>query len=188
MQFESPALGNADRIYDAVLRFFDILSLRLTATIQRGSLPLTLGIILFTLVVFPFVSLLVGTREGLRMELSANPVVLFVMIPMTVAAVAATVLRNRLAAVVSMSVTGYGVAVIFAFHGAPDLALTQVLVETLMMVTFVLVLRTMPAEVPLSDGFRRLRAWLGIGVGPVSYTHLTLPRSTLCRSRWSPYH
>src|SRR5680860_1341319 len=25
-------------------------------------------------------------------------------------------------------------------------------------------------------------------VGPVSYTHLTLRRSTLCRSRWSPYH
>src|SRR5450756_817593 len=24
--------------------------------------------------------------------------------------------------------------------------------------------------------------------GPVSYTHLTLPTSTLCRSRWSPYH
>ena len=29
---------------------------------------------------------------------------------------------------------------------------------------------------------------LGFGVTPVSYTHLTLPRSTLCRSRWSPYH
>ena len=30
-----------------------------------------------------------------------------------------------------------------------------------------------------------------IGMGAivtVSYTHLTLPRSTLCRSRWSPYH
>jgi multicomponent Na+:H+ antiporter subunit A len=165
MQFESPALGNADRIYDAVLRFFDLLSLRLTASIQRGSLPLTLGIILFTLVLFPFASLMVGTREGLRMELAGNPVVLFVMIPMTVAAIAATVLRNRLAAVISMSVTGYGVAIIFAFHGAPDLALTQVLVETLLMVAFVLVLRTMPAEVPLSDGFRRTRAWLGIGVG-----------------------
>src|SRR5659263_775888 len=25
-------------------------------------------------------------------------------------------------------------------------------------------------------------------VAPVSYTHLTLPTSTLCRSRWSPYH
>lgn len=165
MQFESPALGNADRIYDAVLRAADTLSLRLTAFTQRGSLPLTLGIILFTLVLFPFLSLLAGTREGLRMELSANPVVLIVMVPMTLAAVMATVLRNRLAAVICMSVTGYGVAVVFAFHGAPDLALTQVLVETLMMVTFVLVLRTMPAEVPLSNSFRRMRAWLGTGVG-----------------------
>lgn len=165
MQFESPALGNADRIYDAVLRSADTLSLRLTALTQRGSLPLTLTIILITLVLFPFGALLAGTREGLRMELSANPVVLIVMIPMTLAALAATVLRNRLAAVICMSVTGYGVAVVFAFHGAPDLALTQVLVETLMMVTFVLVLRTMPAEVPLSNGFRRLRAWLGTGVG-----------------------
>src|SRR5450756_620042 len=26
-----------------------------------------------------------------------------------------------------------------------------------------------------------------LGVGAVSYTHLTLPTSTLCRSRWSPY-
>ena len=25
-------------------------------------------------------------------------------------------------------------------------------------------------------------------VHAVSYTHLTLPTSTLCRSRWSPYH
>lgn len=165
MQFTSPALGNADRIYDLVLKWADTASLRLTALTQRGSLPLTLGIILFTLVVFPFLSLLAGTREGLRMELSANPVVLIVLLPMTVAALAATVLRNRLAAVICMSVTGYGVAVVFAFHGAPDLALTQALVETLMMVTFVLVLRTMPAEVPLSSTYRRLRAWLGIGVG-----------------------
>ena len=25
-------------------------------------------------------------------------------------------------------------------------------------------------------------------IGAVSYTHLTLPTSDLCRSRWSPYH
>ena len=28
----------------------------------------------------------------------------------------------------------------------------------------------------------------GHNLKAVSYTHLTLPRSTLCRSRWSPYH
>ena len=38
-------------------------------------------------------------------------------------------------------ITGYGVAVLFLLHGAPDLALTQVLVETVSIVLFVLVLR-----------------------------------------------
>ena len=29
----------------------------------------------------------------------------------------------------------------------------------------------------------------GVALGPVSYTHLTLPTMSLvCRSRWSPYH
>ena len=55
-------------------------------------------------------------------------------------------MRNRLAAVLLVGVTGYGCGAIFAFHGAPDLALTQFLVETLTLVIFVLVLRTLPAE------------------------------------------
>ena len=29
---------------------------------------------------------------------------------------------------------------------------------------------------------------ISVDIDAVSYTHLTLPRSTLCRSRWSPYH
>ena len=36
-------------------------------------------------------------------------------------------------------------------------------------------------------GFR-LREGMPIGTKAVSYTHLTLPRYSLCRSRWSPYH
>src|SRR5699024_2339036 len=105
MQFESPALGNADRIYDAVLRAADTISLRLTAFTQRGSLPLPPGRILGALVLFPVLALRARTREGLRMELSANPVLLIVLIPMPLAAVAAAALRNRVAAVVCMSVT-----------------------------------------------------------------------------------
>ena len=41
-------------------------------------------------------------------------------------------------------VTGYGVAVLFLLHGAPDLALTQTLVETVTLVVFALVLRKLP--------------------------------------------
>ena len=82
-------------------------------------------------------------------------------------ALGATVMRNRLAAVLLVGVTGYGCGVIFALHGAPDLALTQFLVETLMLVIFVLVLRTLPAEAD-RENMRRLRlprALLALAVG-----------------------
>ncbi len=54
-------------------------------------------------------------------------------------------------------------------HGAPDLALTQFLVETVTLVIFVLVLRKLPAEFdPATDAKSRLpRALLGIAVGLV---------------------
>ncbi|HTY29696.1 MAG TPA: hydrogen gas-evolving membrane-bound hydrogenase subunit E, partial [Mycobacterium sp.] len=83
------------------------------------------------------------------------------------AAVAATVMRNRLAAVLLVGITGYGCGVIFAFHGAPDLALTQFLVETLTLVIFVLVLRTLPAEADeaLVKRNRLPKALLALAVG-----------------------
>ncbi len=63
---------------------------------------------------------------------------------MIVAAVLAASSRGRLKAVILVGVTGYGAALMFLLHGAPDLALTQVLVETVTLVVFVLVLRKLP--------------------------------------------
>ena len=62
-----------------------------------------------------------------------------------VAAVLATRARRRLKAVVLVGVTGYGVAAFFGLHGAPDVALTQVLVETVSLVVFILICRRLPA-------------------------------------------
>lgn len=62
------------------------------------------------------------------------------------AALAATRARRRLRAVFLVGVTGYGVAILFLFHGAPDLALTQALVETVTLVVFVLVLRRLSGK------------------------------------------
>src|SRR5690606_2764840 len=41
---------------------------------------------------------------------------------------------------------GYGIAVLFVIQGAPDLALAQLLIETLTLVVFVLVLRHLPKD------------------------------------------
>ena len=154
-------LGNADRGYDASLRAMDKASLRMTGAIQRGSLPLNLAIILSTLVILPAVVLALGTRTGVQLRLWDSPLQLVIALIMVATAIGATVLRNRLASVLVVGVTGYGCGVIFALHGAPDLALTQFLVETLTLVVFVLVLRAFPPEI---DQQHQPRAKLGRAV------------------------
>ncbi|MDV7357318.1 Na+/H+ antiporter subunit A [Rhodococcus oxybenzonivorans] len=167
LRFEHPPLGNADRIYDATLRFMDALSMRLTGATQRGSLPRTQAIILATLVVLPLVLLFTGSRTDADLRLWDSPVQFVIGLMMVAAALAATVMRNRLASVILVGLSGYGCGVLFALHGAPDLALTQFLVETLTLVIFVLVFRKLPAEVDESRaiGFKLPRALLAVAVG-----------------------
>ncbi|NUS91967.1 MAG: Na+/H+ antiporter subunit A [Nocardia sp.] len=160
-------LGNADRGYDAALRAMDRLSLKMTTSVQRGSLPLNQAIILGTLVILPAVVLAVGTRTGVELRLWDSPLQLVIGAIMIAMALGATVLRNRLASVLVVGLTGYGCGVIFALHGAPDLALTQFLVETLTLVVFVLVLRAFPAEIgpEQQTGFQIGRAAIAVAAG-----------------------
>lgn len=160
-------LGNADRGYDAVLRGADVLSQRLTALTQRGSIPFTQATILVTLVTLPTIVLAVGDRDPAHLKLWDSPLQGVVGLLILATAIGATVMRNRLAAVLLVGITGYGAGTIFALHGAPDLALTQFLVETLTLVIFVLVLRALPAEsdIQQANRFRLPRAVLAIAVG-----------------------
>jgi len=145
-------LGNADRAYEAVVRGADALSLRLTGITQRGSLPITQATILTTLVLLPTVLLMIGARDRPQFAVAHSVLQPMVGLLILAAGVAATVLRNRLAVVLVVGMTGYGCGVIFALHGAPDLALTQFLVETLMLAIFV-------------PGVRAGRALLAVAVG-----------------------
>ncbi|OBG17684.1 Na+/H+ antiporter subunit A [Mycolicibacterium celeriflavum] len=139
-------LGNADHIYDGVVRKLDLWSVELTAVTQRGSIPATQTAILSTLVLVPTIVLALGARDRPNFALWGSPLQVVIGLIILAAALGALVMRNRLAAVLLVGVTGYGCGAIFALHGAPDLALTQFLVETLTLVVFVLVLRTLPAE------------------------------------------
>lgn len=176
-------LGNADRGYDAALRAMDRVSLRMTGSVQRGSLPLNQAIILGTLVILPATVLALGTRTGVELRLWDRPLQLVIGAIMIAMALGATVLRNRLASVLVVGLTGYGCGVIFALHGAPDLALTQFLVETLTLVAFVLVLRAFPAEIgpEQQTGFQIGRAAIAVAAGitvPVLAAFATAARST----------
>ena len=59
-------------------------------------------------------------------------------------ALAAAIVRRRFAGALFLGMVGYSMAALFVVQGAPDLALTQVAIETLSTVLFVLVLRRLP--------------------------------------------
>jgi multicomponent Na+:H+ antiporter subunit A len=58
--------------------------------------------------------------------------------------------RSRFAAIISLGVIGYGIAFIYLYYSAIDLAITQILVETLVVVLFVLILQRMPVFARIS--------------------------------------
>ena len=139
-----PKTIEAEELYQKFMRGVDRLAVEVTAVAQRGSLPIYLGAILITLVVLPGGTLLVTRNWPNEVRLWDTPAQAVVALVITVAAIAAASARGRLKAIILVGVTGYGSAMLFLLHGAPDLALTQVLVETVTLVVFVLVMRKLP--------------------------------------------
>ncbi len=62
----------------------------------------------------------------------------------SVSAILACLVRSRLAAIVILGVVGLAIAILFMLYSAPDLALTQILVETLTVLLFVLCFYKLP--------------------------------------------
>lgn len=74
-----------------------------------------------------------------------------------VAALVTTLSWSRLGAVAALGVAGYGVALIYLLFGAPDLAMTQFLIESLTVILFVLAFYHLPHFTQLSSKGSRLR-------------------------------
>ena len=165
-----PSRLDAEHAYRAVMRSVDRLAVETTGRSQSGSLPVYLSVILVAFVLLPGTALAVNGDWSGNYHLWDTPAQAVVAAIMVGAAVLTVRSRRRLRAVILVSVTGYGTALLFILHGAPDLALTQILVETVTLVVFVLVMRRLPAYFssrPLSKS-RWWRIALGIAVGLVT--------------------
>ncbi|SKA88703.1 multisubunit sodium/proton antiporter, MrpA subunit /multisubunit sodium/proton antiporter, MrpB subunit [Agreia bicolorata] len=167
IQSRVPSLIDSARGYSRVVHLVDRGAVRLTRVTQTGSLPIYVATILVVLVAAVGTALaLVGELPG-SFRIWDSPAQLPIAIVMGVATIAAARAHKRFMAVVLVGVTGYGMAALFALQGAADLALTQALVETVTLVTFVLVLRRLPSAIGQDHGRRHriVRAVIGVGVG-----------------------
>ncbi len=87
-----------------------------------------------------------------------------------------------------MGVIGYGVALIYILFGAPDLAMTQFLVETLTLILFLLVFFHLPEFSDLSTGWIRVRdAFLSLIVAAGVTAMLLAASANPTASRLTPY-
>lgn len=156
-----PVWFEADRVYRRSMRRLDDLAADVTGRTQRGSLPTYLGLILAVWVVAVGLSLVGTTIPAVRSF--DTPVQVPFALATCVAAVLAARARRRLKAVILTGISGYAVAGLFLLQGAPDLALTQVLVETVLLVVLVLVMRRLPPY--FSDRPLARSRWVRLGIG-----------------------
>ncbi|MGM0636683.1 MAG: putative monovalent cation/H+ antiporter subunit A [Pseudomonadota bacterium] len=143
--------------YDALMEGVVVVSEWQTRVLQNGYMRNYILVMIVTLIALIGNSLLL--RHGLQFHVVLD--VQFheaaVVGTMVMGALFATISRSRLGAVVSVGIMGFSIALIFILFSAPDLGITQLLVETLTVILLVLVLFRLPRFSNLSTPLERVR-------------------------------
>ncbi|MBI1940141.1 MAG: putative monovalent cation/H+ antiporter subunit A [Acidobacteria bacterium] len=144
-RFRAGFLWGPARWYDLSLEGLDRLAPAVTRRLQSGYLRVYLLTIIATTVALAGYTLVsrvswAGAFSGPGVHPHEAVLAGLIM----AAALAAVHSKSRLGAVATLGVVGYGVALVYILFGAPDLAMTQVMVETLTVILFVLMFYHLP--------------------------------------------
>ncbi|MCG5511351.1 monovalent cation/H+ antiporter subunit A [Ectothiorhodospira lacustris] len=158
-----------------------------TLSLHNGSLQRYLAFMVGGFVVLGFAAFMNASHgAGSRELLPATPVAVVAwLLLLGVCAVALLLHRQRLLALVAVSVAGLIVSVGFLYFSAPDLALTQISVEVVTTILILLALYFLPKETPAeSDGARKVRDGViatlaGLGVGALCWAVITRDFSSI---------
>ena len=154
--------GDPGTAYRATTRGVDSLADGVTTATQRGSLPVSMGAILLVLVAFPGTMLIQANTAPKDVEVLGEPAQLVLSLVILGIAAATVRVTRGLTAVMMVGGVGYAIAVLFILRGAPDLALTQILVETVTLIAALLVLTRLPDQALYAkhkgNGFRAVIA------------------------------
>ena len=134
------------RLYDGFLTNLGATSNRLAATVHNGLIRTYVAWVLAAacgLTLLGYVALSVSVVPAAFSETQIP--MAFVLAVAVVAAVAVTRASSHVTGVLTLGILGFMVAIFYILASAPDLALTQLVVETLLLLIFLLVLEKIPA-------------------------------------------
>ncbi len=143
-----PAWSRGDMIFDRLIEQTLAGATALTRTLQSGQLRRYILITALTMLVFvgvPFVRFgLAAVRFDFDPQLQFYEILAASLIPIGV--IATIRARTRLGAIIAVGVVGAMVSLLFVLFSAPDLALTQLLIEVLSTVFLLLVFSVLPVR------------------------------------------
>lgn len=179
-----PKLLQFDLFFDKLLNGINIISKKLTALILTDKpynylfIILTFtGIVLATLI-SPFINNLVIPLVYLK---DIGVFELTVSVSIILATFATVIVTSWLSRIIALSVVGLLISFYFILYKAPDLALTQMLIETVSLVLFLLLLSKIPKNFELREKDyiisplrRLLHALLGIVIGGAMFAFILM--------------
>lgn len=155
-----PGKLSANKVYDKSVDYLFIGSEKITNFYMRGSLHHYMSIILFF--VASFLAMTMWRTGGFTISFEdlaplSWPEILIAIV-MVIAALGTAITSNRIAAILILGVVGYGLSLLFVFFRAPDLALTQLIVETVSVALYLLVFYHLP-KLEKPDDTRKKQGW-----------------------------
>ena len=172
--------AGTEQLYDGALSVLHAISRAIAPPLHSASLRVYVMVIVATSVIIGGGALwphqLFGAAQA-RTPVTASD--LFIVCVIVAGAIAATVARTTMAAVLALGTVGYGIAMMFLSFGAPDLAMTQFSVETLTVLIYVLVFRHFRTLGALTPPLQRTRDVLVAGALGLFITALVLTVSTM---------
>ena len=176
-----------DQLYSAGLTGIAKIAGVQTAFLQNGSLHRYLSVIIAAVVIgvgLPFLSDYQSPALGQNLTAGLTD---WLVIGIIFVAVGVVVMaRSRLLAICCLGVVGAGIAMLFLMYGAPDVALTQLLVETLTVIIVALVLLRLPGlkdRRPTPSPVKLWNGLLAVSIGTlVTALILAVTRTELDRS------
>lgn len=139
-----PATG--DTSYAGALSETQKFARNLTDRLQTGSLSQYLTIIFLVFIIATGLTLVsTGFPISVPEPTAIPPMALVIVIIMAIATIVVALSDSRLLSICSLGIIGSGLAVLFLIFGAIDVAITQLMVETLFVVLIAAVLQRLPA-------------------------------------------
>ncbi|WEN41174.1 Na(+)/H(+) antiporter subunit A [Thauera sp. GDN1] len=164
---------SGDMIWDRLLKRIFAFATRVADRFQHGSLRQHISWLVLAIAGFALIGIVASTSDDLVWPEVTSPVNLAAVLGCLLAvagAAAAATMPGRVALVATLGASGLGMAMIFLAARAPDVAITQLMVETLTVIFLALVLRRLPPTRLVGSrkpAARRFHALVAIVLGGV---------------------